>query len=143
MVDRPSWSALKQAVAERANYCCEYCRCQAQFSMDSFSVEHIIPRSRSGETCLDNLALACQGCNNHKYTSTHAFDPVSGVEVALYHPRQQHWEDHFIWDESVTLMIGLTATGRATVEKLRLNRLGVVNLRQILFALGKHPPPVK
>ena len=37
-------------------------------------------------------------------------------------------------------MIGLTPTGRATVETLRLNREGVVNLRRILFLVGLHPP---
>jgi hypothetical protein len=30
--------------------------------------------------------------------------------------------------------------GRATVEALRLNREGLVNLRRILYAAGEHPP---
>jgi len=38
------------------------------------------------------------------------------------------------------LIIGLTPTGRATVEVLKLNREGLVNLRQVLYAAGKHPP---
>jgi hypothetical protein len=37
-------------VIERASHCCEYCRCQSKFATQSFSVEHIIPRSRGGET---------------------------------------------------------------------------------------------
>lgn len=37
-------------------------------------------------------------------------------------------------------IIGLTPTGRATVEALRLNRPEVVNLRRLLFAHGEHPP---
>jgi 5-methylcytosine-specific restriction endonuclease McrA len=57
----------KKAVAERAKGCCEYCRSQASFAIQPFAVEHIIPKSQGGETKLDNLALACQGCNNHKY----------------------------------------------------------------------------
>ena len=55
----------KQAVLERARGCCEYCKSQARFATQSFSIEHIIPRQLGGETTLDNLALACQGCNNH------------------------------------------------------------------------------
>jgi len=43
-------------------------------------------------------------------------------------------------DESRTLMIGLTVKGRATVEALRTNREGLVNLRRILHAMGEHPP---
>jgi hypothetical protein len=42
--------------------------------------------------------------------------------------------------EDDTLIIGLTPTGRATVEKLQLNRLGVVNLRRVLSLMDLHPP---
>jgi hypothetical protein len=35
-----------------------------------------------------------------------------------------------------------TPTGRATIETLFLNREGVVNLRQLLYPIGKHPPPL-
>lgn len=130
----------RQAVVERARGYCEYCRSQACFAIQPFSVEHIIPRSQGGETTLDNLALACQGCNNHKYTKTEARDPVTGDIVPLYHPRRQRWRDHFAWNEDFTLIIGLTSIGRATVEALQLNREGLVNLRRILYAMGEHPP---
>ncbi|HEY9668736.1 MAG TPA: HNH endonuclease signature motif containing protein [Coleofasciculaceae cyanobacterium] len=79
----------KKAVAERANGCCEYCRSQVRFAIQPFSIEHTIPRSAGGETVLDNLALSCQGCNNHKYNKTEGRDPVSGDTVPLYHPRKQ------------------------------------------------------
>jgi hypothetical protein len=36
--------------------------------------------------------------------------------------------------------MGLTPTGRATVETLHLNHEGVVNLRRVLFVVGLHPP---
>ncbi len=108
--------------------------------MQSFCVEHIIPRSQGGRTTLDNLALACQGCNNHKYTKVKGNDSITGDLVPLYHPRQQRWRDHFAWNEDFTLIIGLTPTGRATVEALRLNREGLVNLRRILYTMGEHPP---
>lgn len=42
---------LKKAVAERANGCCEYCRSQARFAIQPFSIEHIIPR-REGAIAL-------------------------------------------------------------------------------------------
>mgnify|MGYP001614124345 CR=1 FL=1 len=130
----------KRAVAERAKECCEYCRCQARFSPDSFSVEHITPRSRGGTSELSNLALSCQGCNNRKYTSAEAIDPVTGETVPLYHPRQQPWTDHFTWNQDYTLILGLTPTGRATIEKLQLNRAGIINLRRVLRTFGEHPP---
>jgi pSer/pThr/pTyr-binding forkhead associated (FHA) protein len=60
--------------------------------------------------------------------------------VPLYHPRNQQWSDHFAWNEDFSLIIGLTATGRATVETLQINREGVVNLRRVLYTMGEHPP---
>lgn len=88
----------------------------------------------------DNLAYACQGCNSFKYTKTTAVDPVSNIEVALFHPRHQRWSEHFVWNEDAALIIGVTATGRATVDALRLNREELINLRRVLFMNGEHPP---
>lgn len=124
----------------RARGCCEYCRAQERFATQSFSVEHIVPSIRGGEAELDNLAFACQGCNNHKYTKTHGVDPSIRERVPLFHPRRQRWRDHFIWSDDFTRILGLTSTGRATVEALRLNREGLVNLRHVLFEHGEHPP---
>jgi hypothetical protein len=131
---------LKHEIWMRALGRCEYCRSQARFAVQSFSVEHIVPRSREGPTNSENPALACQGCNNHKYRKTHAHDPVSGEIVPLFHPRRNLWREHFAWNEDASLIIGLSATGRAAVEALRLNRDGLVNLRRILFTAGEHPP---
>jgi len=130
----------REIIAERAGHCCEYCRSPADFATQSFSVEHIIPVSRGGETALANLTLACPGCNSHKYNKTEAPDPVDGTVVPLYNPRKQRWRDHFRWNEDFTRIVGLTATGRATVSALQMNRPGVVNLRRALFPIGLHPP---
>jgi len=140
MPDGRATPEQKKVIVERARGCCEYCRSQARFAVQPFSIEHIIPKSQGGSTTLENLALACQGCNNHKYTRTHGRDPISGEKVALYHPRQQRWRDHFAWNDDFTLIIGLTPVGRATVETLALNRAGLVSLRRVLFAMGEHPP---
>jgi 5-methylcytosine-specific restriction endonuclease McrA len=131
---------LRQKVTARAHRCCEYCRSQARYATQPLSVEHIIPRVKSGPTTLENLALACQGCNNHKYDKTEALDPLSGEIVPLYDPRHHAWEDHFAWSDDFMLMVGLSPTGRATIVTLQLNRDGVVNLRRLLYAIGEHPP---
>jgi 5-methylcytosine-specific restriction endonuclease McrA len=88
-----------------------------------------------------NLALACQGCNNHKYNRTQSVDPVANQVVPLFHPRRHEWHEHFTWDECFELVIGLTPIGRATIEALQLNRHEVVKLRRLLYAAGEHPPP--
>ena len=98
----------KQAIASRARGLREYCRSQERFATQGFSVEHIVPRQQGGRTVLRNLALACQGCNNHKYAKTEAGDPVGGGVAPLFHPRRQCWQDHFAWDPTYALIIGIT-----------------------------------
>ena len=78
MAERRINAELRQRVVERARSCCEYCRSQSNYATHTFSVEHVLARSRGGPTTLDNLALACQGCNNHKYDKIDGVDPVSG-----------------------------------------------------------------
>jgi hypothetical protein len=131
---------LRRAVISRARGCCEYCHSQLRFALHPFSVEHIIPRKAGGKTEAENLALSCQGCNGHKYIKTEGYDPTTGQQVALFHPRRQRWREHFAWSADFTRVIGLTPAGRATVETLHLNREGVVNMRRILYAAGEHPP---
>ena len=133
-------SEQKQSVFDRAGGLCEYCLSRADFSPSPFSVEHIQPQHAGGAATLDNLALSCQGCNNHKFTSTEALDPGSGLVVPLFHPRRDLWREHFGWSEDFLLIFGRTPTGRATVSKLRLNRAYVVNLRRVLRLDDKHPP---
>lgn len=133
----------KEYVAVRAGYCCEYCLSQLLYAPDPFAVDHITPRALGGTNDLNNLAYACLGCNGRKFTATTVIDPVTGLSVALYHPRQHQWAEHFAWNEDFTLLIGLTPIGRATIVRLELNRAGVVNLRRMLQPLGKHPPTIE
>lgn len=130
----------KQKVFDRANGRCEYCFSRADFSPSPFAAEHSLPRHSGGTNALDNLALSCQACNNHKFTSTNALDPGSGLIVPLFHPRRDKWSDHFSWSEDFLLIEGRTPTGRATVNKLQINRASVINLRRVLKMDGKHPP---
>ena len=132
--------ANKALVKERANYCCEYCQALEDFATENFAIEHIIPVSKDGLNDIDNLALACLGCNNYKFVKTEALDPESQTLVLLFHPRQQEWKEHFKWSEDLTEVIGQTDIGRTTVLALKLNRKGLMNLRKALILMGKHPP---
>ncbi|HEY7419924.1 MAG TPA: HNH endonuclease signature motif containing protein [Ktedonobacteraceae bacterium] len=132
----------KAEIIRRSQGYCDYCLSSMHYSPDTFSAEHIIPSSRGGKTEVDNLALSCQGCNNIKYKRVSGLDPVTGQTVPLYNPRQDKWVEHFTWSNDLTLLLGLTPTGRATVELMQLNRTGVVNLRQLLLLAHKHPAMV-
>ena len=131
---------LRWLVKERAQGCCEYCICQEDYGPDAFSDEHIVPRAADGPSTADNLARACQRCNNFKYAKTSAVDPLTRESMPLFHPRQHDWHEHFAWSDDYTLMIGLTPIGRATIAELDLNRSGVVNQRMLLLLIRKHPP---
>ena len=130
----------REKVQSRANSCCEYCKSQDKFSSSSFSIEHIYPQSLGGSDELSNLAWACQGCNNAKFTKVEARDIISNAIVTLFNPRLDKWDEHFKWNQDCSLIIGQTAIGRATVIALKMNRDSVVNLRNILFSCGEHPP---
>jgi HNH endonuclease len=130
----------QQEVVNRANRRCEYCQCPMDYSSQSFIFEHIIPVAKGGETSLSNLALACGGCNSYKYTKQEGIDPTSSENVSLYHPRQDRWIEQFIWSEDGLEIVGITPTGRATIDALNLNRSGVKNIRRLLVVADLHPP---
>jgi hypothetical protein len=130
----------REAVEKRAKNLCEYYLCPQNHSPQRFSVEHVLAKVKKGSDDLENLALACQTCNNHKYTKTEAIDPFSKEMALLYNPRKDIWEEHFIWSADFSEIIGVSPTGRATVKTLKLNREGVQNLRRLLHLVGKHPP---
>ena len=85
--------------------------------------------SDSQQQALDNLALACFHCNRKKSDKTIAIDLETGTEIPLFNPRQEHWQEHFIWSSDGLLIVGLTPTGRATVVALVLNRERAINIR--------------
>ncbi len=133
-------ASIRKKVEERAKRLCEYCLSPLEFSSDPFSVEHIYPISKGGTNDLENLALACQGCNGSKSTKTEGFDAISQTTAQFYNPRQDVWSEHFAWNEDFTELIGKTAKGRVTIKVLKLNRRRVMNLRRILVLAGEPPP---
>lgn len=82
----------------------------------------------------------CQGCNNKKWIHTTVVDAITQKTVPLFNPRIHNWLEHYSWSEDFLQMIGISAIGRATIDFLKLNRKGVVNLRLATLALEKHPP---
>jgi hypothetical protein len=130
----------QEAVRRRAQALCEYCHTAEQWQYVPFTVDHIVPVSRGGTGGLDNLALACFHCNRQKADRLEAVDPESAESVALFHPRQHGWGEHFIWSAEGLRILGLTAIGRATITALDLNRERVVHIRASDVMVDRHPP---
>jgi len=131
---------MQEQVRQRANFLCEYCHASERWQYVQFTVDHFMPITLGGADDIDNLALACFHCNRRKSNHLTAVDPLSARETALFNPRRDRWQDHFIWSVDGLMMLGLTPTGRATVEALLLNRDRIMNIRAADRDIGRHPP---
>jgi len=135
--------ALREQVRRRANYRCKYCQTPEWLIGSEHEVDHIMPRARDGETIAENLCGACSPCNGSKLARINGVDLQTGERVALFHPRQQRWYDHFMWSTDGTQMIGLTPCGRATVDLLKLNHPLILVARSVWVSVGLHPPKLR
>ena len=109
----------RELIKRRAVFRCEYCGLPQRFSELAHHIEHIVAKQHGGSDDPGNLALACHRCNLHKGPNLTGIDPLSGQVVTLFHPRRESWSDHFEFDSE--WVVGLTATGRATVQVLAIN----------------------
>jgi HNH endonuclease len=137
--------AIRQLVRKKANYLCEYCHSSEEASAAQFAIDHILPRSLSGGDEPDNLALACQRCNGYRYNFTTGVDLTTQNIVVLFNPREQKWAEHFIWSGDGLRILGKTAVGRATCNRLDLNDDqhndgSIIKARRLWIKGGWHPP---
>lgn len=119
---------------------CVYCQTTEHNSGQSLTIDHCIPTAKGGETIFSNCCRACRRCNEAKRDQIRVIDPLSGVAVALYHPRQQRWSDHFSWDQEGIRLLGLTPVGRATIAALDMNNELILFARRRWANAGWHPP---
>jgi len=131
---------IRQQVRQRAGNQCEYCQSHQDYLMGWLQIDHIIPVAKGGTNSADNLCLACELCNQYKWTQTAAIDPETQFAYALFNPRRQQWHEHFTWDPNGTSILGLTACGRATIAALKLNNPLAVKVRSHWANAGWHPP---
>jgi 5-methylcytosine-specific restriction endonuclease McrA len=132
-------AALRRLVIRRAENRCEYCGLAQIGQIATFHIDHVIPVASGGGTTEDNLALACVSCSLRKGARVAAADPHSGDLVPIYNPRKASWRQHFRWEEYQ--IVGLTATGRATVAALALNRATILLIREEEAFRGRYPYP--
>ena len=65
-----------------------------------------------------------------------AEDPLTGETVRLFNPRTMSWFEYFVWTDEGDRIVGLTASGRATVIALQMNRAPLVIARQAWVSVG-------
>lgn len=54
----------RRNIAVRDNSCCQYCGVLLETA--DYSIDHVLPRSRGGQSVWTNLVLACVYCNKRK-----------------------------------------------------------------------------
>ncbi len=106
--------SLRQMVAKRAKYCCEYCLFPQSIALHKHEIDHIIPTQHGGETIESNLALSCMRCNRYKGPNVGSFDLETGKLMPFFNPRIDNWKDHFILEGAV--IQPLTAEARVTIK---------------------------
>lgn len=131
---------LREQVRQRAKYLCEYCHTSERWQYVRFTMDHVVPVLEGGGEHLENLALACFHCNRRKSNNQTATDPETSAVVSLFNPRLQRWSEHFTWSEDGLCVMPQTATGRATVALLQLNRERIVEIRRVDVEVRRHPP---
>ena len=122
-------ASMQRRVRERAAQRCEYCGVPQEHPEATFHIDHVIPRSAGGETSLANLALACVSCSLRKGARRTSGDPATGDPATLFNQRSDAWADHLRASDD-GLLAGVTPTGRATIELLKMNRPLAVALRR-------------
>ena len=127
---------LERRVRERARESCEYCLLPQAAYRFTFPLDHINAKQHGGKTALANLAVACL-CNSRKGPNLAGLDPVTGQLVRLFHPRRDHWHDHFRWKGA--RIQGRTAIGRTTIAVLDMNHSDSVAVRAQLIVEGGFP----
>ena len=58
----------RKNILVRDRYTCQYC--QRTLPSSELTLDHVIPRSRTGETAWENLVSCCHPCNNRKGNRT-------------------------------------------------------------------------
>ena len=105
-------------VFQRDRFMCQYCGCRR--SSQELTLDHILPRSRGGETCWENVVTACTRCNAKKGDRT----PEAAGMILIKKPRtpqctpsiqnsyRTEWSKYVPYTIHVCAEPELTAVGR-------------------------------
>jgi 5-methylcytosine-specific restriction endonuclease McrA len=67
-IPHQSRALSRKNILMRDRYTCQYCHKSGAGA--NLTLDHVVPRSRGGETAWENLVACCHECNNHKGNRT-------------------------------------------------------------------------
>jgi len=115
----------RDAVRRRATFACEYCGVSETDTAGELTIDHYQPQTKGGTDDLENLLYSCVRCNQYKAD----YWPAEAHAPQLWNPRTEPASAHFVLIEDGTFY-PLTAIGRFTLQRLRLNRPPLVTYRR-------------
>ena len=131
-------ASLRRSVIQRAQSRCEYCQLSQEGQEATFHIDHVTPIANGGQTVAENLALACVSYSLRKAAHQVAIGPETSTDAPIYDPKGNGWQEHVRWKG--VHILGLTPTGRATIEALDMNRPLILSIRYEETLLSRHPP---
>ena len=126
----------RKLVAERAGFCCEYCRTHQSDLLLGCQIDHIISLKHGGSNSNQNLAFSCFVCNSFKGSDIGTVHPKSQF-TRFFNPRTDNWQDHFRLLGS--LILSKTKVGEGTLRILQFNARDRVARREHLILMGRYP----
>ena len=123
---------LRKTVAERANFCCEYCLIPERLSFFTYQIEHIISLKHKGDSTFENLAFSCPICNRYKGSDLGTNVNSPPILTRFYNPRIDKWNDHFKLKQNGQI-VPKSDIGEATIKIFQLNYDDAVLQRQKLI----------
>ncbi len=129
--------SIRNFVAKRAAFCCEYCLIHQDYLFLPFQIDHIASLKHGGGDEPENLAYTCPHCNQYKGTDLSTFLESYQDIVPLFNPRLQVWEEHFALDHGEILP--KSRVGEATIKTLHLNDPERLIHRRLLMEDGLYP----
>jgi hypothetical protein len=127
---RENAAAFREKVAARAGHSCEYCQIPGQASFAAHELDHVISLKHGGETT-GQSRLLLHSLQPPQVSDLSSLDPATGQLAPLFHPRRDHWHEHF--EPRNGELVGLIPSGRANTYLLRLNHPQRVQERLIRF----------
>jgi HNH endonuclease len=123
---------LREKVAERADYLCEYCLISYEDAFYGCEVEHIISRKHGGSSKLENLAYSCAFCNRFKGTDLTSIDWQTGEFIRFFNPRKDKWNEHFKLKKDK--IEAISKIGETTERILQFNnKVRLIERQELIF----------
>ena len=86
-ISRRNVKFSRKNIFERDRYTCQYCGDRHKRAY--LNLDHVLPKSRGGTSCWENVVLACYACNSKKDNRT----PAEASIKLLRKPKKPDWQD--------------------------------------------------